>query len=250
MRIHSLPRLCSIALLFSSLFFSGCFEIYYDIVQNSDGTFVIRQTVGLSDQFFEGLSEFSAIGDSTTTPIPRQAIIDSMRHTFALRRDSLVEMGHIIGMNGISSLAVHDTAIDTMTYFTIETGVTSLDQLPGAFHLTSNMSKLMHPGAEQEDSDDIRLIVSRSKEKTTLTFKARQKEEGFVNIGIPGAEESLKNLHMRYRVFSASLERPADKLVKQIPGGQERVFGLSELLKKGRHAHLDATFVIKNTAQP
>jgi hypothetical protein len=53
---------------------------------------------------------------------------------------------------------------------------------------------------------------------------------------------------MHYRVFSSALERPANKQIKQIPGGQERVFGLRDLLKKGRQSHLDATFVIKNTA--
>ena len=236
-----------VALLFSSFFFSGCFEIYYDIVQNPDGTFVIRQTVGLSDAFFSGLSDVgTAFGDSTG--FSRTMIVDSMRHTFALRRDSLTQIHHLIGMNGISAFSAHDTTVDTMTYFSFESTVTSADSLSGAFHLMNSMSEAMRPGTEQEDTDAIRLIVTRTKEKTTLTFKAPQKAEGFITIGIPGIEENFKNVSMHYRVFSASFERSPDKQVKQIPGGQERVFGLNDLLKKGRHAHLDATFVMKNDA--
>jgi hypothetical protein len=243
MRIRSY---CIVAILFSSFFFSGCFEIYYDIVQNTDGTFVIRQTVGLSDEFFSGLSDVgAAFGDSTG--FSRAMIVDSMRHTFALRRDSLIQIHHLIGMSGISAFSVHDTTVDTMTYFSFESTVTSADSLPGAFHLMSNMSEAMRPGG-QEEADPVQLTVTRTKEKTTLSFKAPQKAEGFMSISIPGIEENFKNVSMHYRVFSGSLERPADKHVKQIPGGQERVFGLNDLLKKGRHSHLDAIFVIKNAA--
>jgi hypothetical protein len=245
MRIRSY---CLIAILFCSFFFSGCFEIYYDIVQNPDDTFLIRQTVGLSDTFFEEIAAFSNLGGGDSTKFSRQVMIDSIRHTFALRRDSLTQIHHRIGRNGISAFSVHDTTIDTMTYFSFESTVVSADSLPGAFRLMSNMSEVMRPGSEQEDTEDVHLFVIRTKAKTILMFKAPQKAEGFMSIDIPGLTENFKNISMHYRVFSSALERPANKQIKQIPGGQERVFGLRDLLKKGRQSHLDATFVIKNTA--
>jgi hypothetical protein len=244
MRIRSF---CILALLFSSLIFNGCFKIYYDIVQNSNGSFVIRETIGFGDQFFQDLADFGTIGDSTSKATP-QMIIDSMRHTFALRRDSLIQIRHIIGMSGISAFSVHDTTIDTMTYFSMEATVESADSLPGALHLVSSSSDAIGASARPADSGDVRLKVARSKERTTFTFYAPSKEAGFMNIGIPGLEESFKNLSMHYRVFSPSLEPPHDKQIKRIRGGQERTFGLHDLTQKGRHAHLDAAFMIKNPA--
>ena len=156
---------CIIALLFSSLCFNGCFEVYYDITQNPNGTFAIRQTMGFGDQIFQGLASFGALGDSTKEVSPAM-IIDSIRHTFALRRDSLIQIAHIIGMNGITSFTIHDTTIDTMTYFSMEATVTSADSLPGAFHLMGNTSKAMGSGSQgQDDSDDVRLKVTRTKER-------------------------------------------------------------------------------------
>ncbi|HWF43098.1 MAG TPA: hypothetical protein VG537_00500 [Candidatus Kapabacteria bacterium] len=245
MRIRSY---CIIAILFCGFAFSGCFEIYYDIVQNTDDTFLIRQTVGLSNTFFEGIADLSNLGGGDSTKFSRQMIIDSIRHTFALRRDSLTQIHHLIGMNGISAFSVRDTTIDTMTYFSFESTVANADSLPGAFRLMSNMSEVMRPSNEEEDTEDVRLFVNRTKSKTTLMFKAPQKAEGFMSIDIPGLTENFKNISMHYRVFSAALEWPAGKQIKQIPGGQERVFGLSDLLKKGRQSHLDATFAIKNIA--
>jgi pyruvate/oxaloacetate carboxyltransferase len=101
--------------------------------------------------------------------------------------------------------------------------------------------------SDEGDTDDVYLSVTRSKERIILTLKAPQKEDGFMNIDIPGIAENFKNIAMYYRVFSESLARPVDKRIKQIPGGQERVFGLKDMLKKGHHAHLEASFAIKNT---
>jgi hypothetical protein len=237
-------------LLVSCLAFNGCFEIYYDIVQNPNGTFLIRQTVGFGAQFFQELAAFGS--SDSTAPVSTKMIMDSMRHTFALHRDSLIQSGRMIGQNGITDFTVHDTTIDTMTFFSLEAAVVSADSLEGAFHRMSSASESMgpaasDPGSRPADSDDVRLKVTRTNARTTFTFYAPPKAAGFMNIGMPGLEESFKNLSMHYRVFSPSLEPPRDKQVKQIPGGEERTFGLHDLTQKGRHSHLEASFVIKNS---
>lgn len=235
------------ALLFSSLLFNGCFQIFYDIVQKPDGTFVIRQTVGLGKQFFQDLASFGSQSDSTHTPVTSQMIIDSMRHSFALRRDSLITLYHVIGTSGISSLSFHDTTIDTTTYFTMEATVTNPDSLPGAFHLLINSSNQAAPGSQSWDSDDVRLKVTSTKEWITVMFYVPPKDGGFMHTDIPGLEESFAKLALHYRVFSTTLKKPRDKRVKQIAGGQERVFGAKELFQKGNRVSLDATFAMKNT---
>jgi hypothetical protein len=175
-------------------------------------------------------------------------IVDSIRHIFAIKRDSLVQFQHIIGTNGITAFEVRDTTIDTMTYFTMEATVTSVDSLPGAFHVMSKASVANESSSPSEDSDDVRLKVTGSKDMINLMFYARQKAGGFISMDIPGIQDNFKGLKMYYRVFSPNLVLSHDKKIKQISGGEERIFGLSDLLKKGRQSHLDATFAIKNTA--
>jgi hypothetical protein len=234
-----------LALLCSSLCFSGCFEFYYDIVQNPNGTFRIRQTIGFGNEFFQELASFSGMGDSVkVTP---SMIQDSIRHTFSLRRDSLIQIEHIIGMSGISSFEFHDTTVDSITYFTLEAAVTNVDSLPGAFHRMANTTSAIGPASnDQSDSDDVRLKVAHTKARTSLTLYAPPKEGGFMKLDMPGMEEAFTGLSMHYRVFSTALEHPHDKHIKPFPGGQERVFDINDLTRKGRKAHLDATFVVKN----
>ncbi len=242
MRIRSFT---SLALLFSSFLFSGCFEIYYDVVLNPGGSFTLRQTVGLSNEFFQGLtSAGAAVGD--TTPISRQSVVDSIRHSLTHRRDSLVDAHAIIGLCGITSFNIRDTTMDAKTFFTLESTVTSADSLLGALRLMGTASKMMQPGASEEDSDDIQISASKKNGKLSFLFHAPQKEGGFMNVDIPGMSVLFKDLSLHYRLFAPSLEKPTDKHIKQIPGGQERVFGLNELTKKGRKNHLDAMFVLKN----
>ncbi len=243
MRIRSL---CFLALLCSSFSFNGCFDFYYDVVQNPNGTFAVRQTIGFSNEFFQELSGVASLGDSTVTVTPNM-IVDSIRHMFANKRDSLIQFQHIIGKNGITAFDVRDTTIDSMTFFSMEVTVTSVDSLPGAFHVMNKASISNGSASPSEDSDDVRLNVTRSKDLINLMFYARQKAEGFMSMDIPGIQDNFNGLKMYYRVFSPDLEKPHDKKIKQISGGQERVFGLNDLLKKGRQSHLDATFVIKNT---
>jgi hypothetical protein len=228
-----------------SLIFNGCFQIFYDIVQHPDGTFVIRQTIGLSQEFFDAMASFSSMGDSTKTTSP-PLLIDSMRHSFALRRDSLIDIYHIIGKSGISSIAIQDTTHDSTTFFSMEVGVTSADSLPGAFHWLSNASDGANPQSHSQDSDDVRLKVTTAKDWITLRFYAPPKEGGFMHTDVPGMEDAFKDLSLHYRVFSLSLKAPQDKKVKRIPGGQERVFKAKELFQKSRNPHLDAAFVMKN----
>ncbi len=241
MRIRFYPI---IALLFCALCFNGCFDLYFDVVQNSNGTFTIRQTVGIGTQLIQELSDFSGIGYSVK-PSPK-SILDSIKHTFGLRRDSLIQIQHIIGMSGISSLDIKDTTIDTMTYFSMEATVTNVDSLSGALHLMTNTSPLAGPDSRTpKDSDDVCIAVTRTKDRTNLMFFTPPKNGSFMKLDMPGMEELFKNLALHYRVFSGSLEAPHDKKIKRIRGGQERTFGLNELLEKGPQAHLNATFVIK-----
>jgi len=207
----------------------------------------MRQTMGLSNALFAQLASFGSFGGDSSK-FSREAVLDSVRHTFALRRDSLAGPHGVIGRSGISSITVHDTTIDSTTYFSVETTVASLDSLSGAAHLMSNTTQVLRPDAPTDDSDDIRIVVKRMKEKTTLMFLTREKEGGFMNIDMPGIADLFANLGLHYRVFSAALERPTDKHIKQIPGGQERVFGIKDLTKKGKHSHLDASFVIRNVS--
>ena len=235
-----------LALLFSSVFFSGCFQIFYDIIQKPDGSFQIRETIGFGKQFFEAMASFGSIADSSHSNLTAQMMIDSMRHSFAIRRDSLIQTAYGTKEGGIKSISTADTMIDTTLYFIMEADVPQVDSLPGAFRILSTSSEGINSEVPQKPSNDVRLKVSHPKEHTSLTFYVPPSDTSFMQMDIPGLADAFKGLSMHYRVYSPNLDQPKDKKIKQIPGGQERVLSAKELFKKGRTKHLDATFVLKD----
>ncbi len=232
-------------LLFSCVLCSGCFQIFYDIVQKSDGSFVIRQEIGFSHEFFDAMASFGSLADSSHSAFTTETLIDSMRHSFAHKRDSMVQIVHVIGKNGIKSLSVRDSIDDDSTvYFMTEAAISNVDSIPGAFDVIgTSSSNGMNPGSQTTDNN-VRLKVTHPKGHTALTFYVPPSDSGFMQMDMAGLSDAFQNLSMHYRVFSSALERSKDKQIKPIPGGQERMFRSKELFKKGKAAHLEATFTI------
>ena len=236
-------------MLLSSFALSGCFEIFRDITVKPDGTCLFRQTIGIRKELFDELSGLGSM-EGDTTKFLRQAVVDSFKYYFSHKRDSLTGPDGILGKCGISDVNIYDTTVDSMPYFSFETTIANIDSLPGAAHLMSNAVKVPRPEETADGSDEIQIFVKHAKNKTIVTYHSTQKDDASANIDIPGLEDLVKGLSMHYRVFSPALERPIDKHIKIIPGGQERVFGAEDLMKKGKNAHLDATFVIRSARSP
>ena len=239
------------AILLASFLFSGCFDIYYDIVQNADGTFEIRQTVGMRQDIFAQMADFmsSFNGDSTNAEAhpSAESVIDSMRRSFAHHRDSLLATGTVIGHHGITAFTSFDTTLDSMVYFTLRSTVSTIDSLPSAFHwMQTNAAMKSGAPTDSTGSDEVLLSIQRTRSASTLHFYSPNGSAGLVSTDLPGAEALFKDLHLHFRVFSRALQRPRDKHVRAIPGGQERVFGIRELSASGKPARIEASFAIRS----
>lgn len=248
MKIRSWPvfivTLCSVI-------FSGCFDIYYDLVQNSDGTFSIRQTVGMRQDVLAQMADFmSGFGSDSTnagTHPTAENLIDSMRHSFTHHRDSLLASGTVIGHHGITAFTAYDTTRDSMVFFTLQSTVSSIDSLPTSFQWMQTDAAMKSGAATAStDSDEVFLTIRKAKSISTFHFYSPHGSATMVSTDLPGAEQFFKDLHLHFRMFSPELQIPRDKHIKIIPGGEERVFGIKELSAAGKHTRIEATFAIRS----
>ncbi len=247
------PTIAILALVLTSFTFSGCMEIFFDVVQHHDGTYSLRQSVAFAPSFFDMMAAFSKMGKDSNATITRESIVDSMRREIASKRDSVMQVNPVNGQAGITALSFYDTTVDSLVLFTVEARVSNVDSLPSALHLMQNENQAMQStsAGTMPEQEDMRLTVTHAKGKVNLKFYSIAKPEDPANdsLGIQAMMNSMGSLFqgikMHCRVFSESLEKPKDKKIKKIAGGQERVFGFDEMTKKDTKKQSETTFVIK-----
>ena len=162
--MRTFPVLLSAALVLSFAC-SGCIEIFCDVVQNPDGTYIVRERAGLSMEMFRWIASLDRSITPDSTHMSDEMLMDSLKRAFARSGDTSLQIDSLLGRYGITAVRTNDTTIDSTFYITREADVSNIDSLPAAFAALQKFSKSKpsgdgmneNPLALQDDVDTIAL---------------------------------------------------------------------------------------------
>jgi hypothetical protein len=238
-----------VPLIALAFLFSGCFQIYLDIVANPDGTFVLRKTVGFGKSVLREFYDMKkAFVQNDSSAFSDREIIDSMRESFTVDSVRRSDGRSVIGLHGITSFRTYDKTLDTLVLFTTEVGVAHVDSLAGAYHTLMYELKSKDSSTTSEDNgDDITMQASWNADGVTLRFHSEKDGPmDLAGLDAPLARDFFKSASMHIRVFAPQLKPTRDKHVKTIPGGQDWALYFSDILKKKVKPTVDASFTLLN----
>jgi len=232
-----MKKLLALGLL--AFFFTGCFSITEEIIQEPDNTYTLSRTISMGTSMFDMLASFRMMGDTTgiDSATFRREMLDSMRQEFGGSIDTFKTFpGYISGV-------IRDTVIDTMYSVTSNVRISDASYLP-QYH--EAMWAAVNKDAKNS-KDRLALVVEKKNNKTYLRYifppmeketKKQSKEER------EQAKKFLKEINIYFRVTSANLEIPKGKTaMKQVPGGLEYKLPLLEILD-GKKPPKQIEFVI------
>lgn len=232
-----MKKLLALGLL--AFFFTGCFSITEEIIQEPDNTYTLSRTISMGTSMFDMMASFRMMGDTTGVDSVafRREMLDTMRKEFGGTIDTFKTFpGYISG-------EIRDTVIDTMYSITSKIRISDASYLP-EYHeaMWSSMNK-----DAKDKNDKLTLVVEKKNSKTYLRYifppmeketKKQSKEER------EQAKKFLKEINIYFRVTSPNLEPPKDKTkMKQVPGGYEYKLPLVEILE-GKKPPKQIEFVI------
>ncbi|MDP4200175.1 MAG: hypothetical protein Q8922_14315 [Bacteroidota bacterium] len=239
-------RTISILIFLASFGFSGCLEIYYDVVVHPNGTFTLRQTTGFGDSYFAMIYDFARTLRHDSISLNKRAFLDSCHLALHLvhqvEMDSLTSVHRMVGTHGITSLRMYDTTVDSMIFFTTAIEVSNADSLPAAFSLLADRHDYALLGKAQVSSK-MTLSVTNTPNSLVLSYHSRHLSSSdsleMVGLLLDCLPDDV-GLHLR--VFANALGPTENKRTKRIAGGEDFSFGLKDI-KEFKELQ-DVTFTI------
>jgi hypothetical protein len=197
-----------------AVFFSGCIDIYFDIIHHIDNTYTLRRTIVLGQDFIGQMGYLQAlVHDSTEVSL--QSVADSIAGEFKNEKAIYVKYPGVLAYDLRDS--VHDTTAFIITEIHLR-DVKLLSEL-GNEHFFS-LQQEDKPGSNRT----IQLKTASAKGKTTFDFLLMPEKD----LGALTKEDKetyaqyFGNHRIAFRIFSPDLIRPnPSKEVLEIAGGEE-----------------------------
>ncbi|MBS1903743.1 MAG: hypothetical protein JSS75_08580 [Bacteroidetes bacterium] len=224
----------------ASLLFSGCIDIFIDVVHNPDNTFTLRKMVSIDDSLFVMLQDFAnSMGDSTAKKPTKRMMLDSMEHEFAWEREVL------LATKGVTWYASRDSEASGRTFILSEIGVKDAASLSTAS--VALMQTLDSKKPEERDPDNsrptVKCAVTAEGTSITFSFEKGKKKQTQEDLGM--ATQLFKDHGLFIRVFSPTLAVSKNKQIFPIDGGQEWRIPLVKMMDEKYLAKTKATFLLK-----
>ena len=222
----------------SLILFSGCIDIYFDIIRHNDGSYTMKRTLVLGQDFLGQMQQFQSMAHDTTQ-FSLKATADSIMGEFKNEKDIYLKY------DGVTSYNLYDSTKDSLAYIISEVTIKDkslLDELANEHFLS--MKEKDQPGANRT----LQLKLSSAKKKTTLEASLVPQKD--LN-SMSGEDIKLFNQYfgthaIHFRVFSPNLDPNISKDLTTLPGGQEWKipFSVFPTIKKGSLKKVK--FVIKD----
>ena len=222
------------------LLFSGCIDIYIDVLQHPDGTFTVRKMPALSHEFIDMLGSLSTIGDSTKAKTPPQEIVDTIKQQIAWER---AEIEHL---PGVLSYDLRDSTHDSTIYIISEIHVKDAEALS---RLITPFLASMDGKKKDPTSDDSKPVckVTTKNGTTTIDLHFTSSTKKKTDLDKEIGKNMFKDHYFHLRVFSNNLLKPYDKHLSAIDGGLQWQVPLADLTDVRAMKTKAVRFLLKDT---
>ncbi|HYM20854.1 MAG TPA: hypothetical protein VEW28_07615 [Candidatus Kapabacteria bacterium] len=233
-----MSRLWIFLLVAGALTFNGCIDFYLDIIAQPNGSFTVKRTLALSNDFIDMMKSFGKLGKDSND-ISRQAVLDTMMHQMD------TESVDIKNLAGVQSYNLRDSLTDSAGYVIAEANIRDLSSLA---NVTNQLMQTDHSKNDQSkpDKSDLKLTVIKTATSSNLTFsvtvdsKTSKEDKEF-------AEKMFGGHAFHLRVISPDLDRTKKKNLSATPNGLEWIVPLLQLSGVEPMKTKSVTFVLKNS---
>ena len=231
-------RLALFLTLTLALIFGGCIDMYVDIIANTNGSFTVKRTIGMSNEMLDMMKSFGKLSGNDSVKITRKDMLDSLMNTVDSDRAVLSRLP------GVMSYSISDSIGEDMGYVTAVIGVKDLASLPEIVnHLMKN--KESKTSTDISAPGNFNLTVTKKNLLTELHFNVAVDTASGADQDTEMITNMFKGHGFHVRLYAADLAAPSSP-IKVIPGGQDWTVPFLELAGMEPLKASTATFVLKN----